>query len=191
MEAVSGGRPLEETTLVQLAQRGDGDAFAELVRRYEEIAFRVAYLITRDAAEAEDASQEAFVRSYRAIGSFRLGQPFRPWFLRIVANQALNRHKAAQRRTNLIERYKFESEEGEATIEDTAAASERSETMWRAIALLNESDQTVIYLRYFMALPENEVAAVLRCRPGTVKSRLHRANGRNPRGVSRCNQTLL
>ncbi len=145
--------PLEETTLVQLAQRGDSDAFEELVRRYEEVASRVAYLITCDAAEAEDAAQEAFVRSYRAIGSFKLGQLFRPWLLRIVTNQALNRRKAAQRRTGLAKRYGFQTQNIEGTIEDATLASERSETVWKAIALLKENEQAVIYLPLFYGTP--------------------------------------
>ena len=76
------GRPLEDPQLVERAQRGDTDAYGLLVRRYQGLAVRVGQLITDDAAEAEDAAQEAFVKAYYALGRLRPGAPFRPWPLR-------------------------------------------------------------------------------------------------------------
>ena len=80
------GRPLEETELVERARDGDAAAFAALVRGHQEIAFRTAYLITGNAADAEDAAQEGFIKARRALGRFRAGEPLRPWLLAIVAN---------------------------------------------------------------------------------------------------------
>jgi RNA polymerase sigma-70 factor (ECF subfamily) len=71
------------------------------VRRYQEIAFRTAYLIAGDAAEAEDAAQEGFVKAFYALDRFRDDTPLRPWLLTIVANEARNRRKASSRRANL------------------------------------------------------------------------------------------
>src|SRR5436190_7728488 len=99
MRAVE-GRPLEESELVRRARRGDERAFAELVRMHQQIAFRVAYLITGN--EAEDAVQEAVLKAWRALGRFRPGAPFRPWLLRIVANEARNRRRSAGRRAELV-----------------------------------------------------------------------------------------
>src|SRR5947209_5976739 len=96
-----GGRPLDDLELVERARRGDVSAYDDLVRRYQELAFRTAYLITGVAAEAEDAAQEAFVKAYYALPRFRAGAPFRPWLLRIAANEARNRRKAAGRREAL------------------------------------------------------------------------------------------
>jgi hypothetical protein len=79
-------RPPAEAELVSRARRGDAAAFGTLVDTFAEIAFRTAYLVTADAAEAEDAAQEAFVKAYRALDRFREGSPFRPWLLRIVGN---------------------------------------------------------------------------------------------------------
>src|SRR5436190_24357241 len=95
----------QEQQLIQRAQRGDVAAYDALVRQYETMAFRAAYLITRDEQEAADAAQDAFVRAHRALGSFKLGEPFRPWLMRIVTNQALNRIQAMKRRANMNERY--------------------------------------------------------------------------------------
>ena len=83
------------------ARRGDGDAYAALVAAHQEMTFRTAYLVLGDAAEAEDAAQEAFVKAYRALDRFRDGEPFRPWVLRIAVNTARNRRRSARRRTGL------------------------------------------------------------------------------------------
>ena len=81
------------------ARRGDERAFAELVRMHQEIAYRIAYLISGD--EAEDAVQDGVLKAWRALGRFRPGAPFRPWLLRIVANEARNRRRSSGRRVAL------------------------------------------------------------------------------------------
>ena len=83
------GRPLQEHELVERARAGDAAAYAALVRGHEEIAFRTAYLITGNAADAEDAAQEGFLKAHRALRRFRAGEPVRPWLLTIVANEAI------------------------------------------------------------------------------------------------------
>ena len=91
-------RPPTEDELVERARGGDAAAFAALVRDHEEIAFRTAYLIARNAADAEDAAQVGLTKAWRALPRFRRGAPFRPWLLAIVANEARNRRRAAGRR---------------------------------------------------------------------------------------------
>ena len=78
-----GSRPLEDRELIERARGGDVGAYEALVRRYQDVAVRAAYVVA-GADEAEDAAQEAFVKAYRALGTFRLDAPFRPWLLRIV-----------------------------------------------------------------------------------------------------------
>ena len=95
------GRPSEERELVLRAQQGDHHAFETLVRAHWEVAFRLAYVITRDSADAEEATQDAFLKSWRALGRFRRSRPLRPWLLRIVANEARNRRRSAGRRSRL------------------------------------------------------------------------------------------
>jgi DNA-directed RNA polymerase specialized sigma24 family protein len=85
------GRPTEDAVLVERSRNGDQDAYGELVTRYQAIAARTAYVITGTAADAEDVAQDAFVKAYYALDRFRSGAPFRPWLLRIVANEAINR----------------------------------------------------------------------------------------------------
>src|SRR5258708_24999718 len=95
------GRPEEDSELFARAQRGDTAAYEEIVRRYQQIAFRTAYVITGSAAEAEDAAQDGFVKAFRALGRFRPGAPPRPWILRIVANEARYRVRSSHRRLGL------------------------------------------------------------------------------------------
>src|SRR4029077_8946634 len=76
-----------EAELIQAALRGDGSAFAELLRPHYQSAFRVAYGLLHDSTEAEDAVQEAAFKAWRRLGNLREGSSLRPWFLAIVANQ--------------------------------------------------------------------------------------------------------
>lgn len=165
-----------EQDWIRRAQRGDVSAYDALVRAYETLAFRAAYLITRDAHEAADAAQDAFVRAYRALNTFRLDEPFRPWLMRIVTNQALNRIQASKRRANMNERFvQNENETREPNdAQKNLETREQNEKLMRAVQRLKPDEQTLITLRYFLELPEAEVAHTLKIPQGTVKSRLHR-----------------
>lgn len=147
------------------------------MRQHQELAFRTACLITGDAAEAEDAAQEAFVKAYYALARFRAGMPFRPWLLRIVANEARNRRKAAGRRTGLALRAAEDwgYDEGVMSPEAAALAREQRTTLLTALNELRTEDRLVIGYRYFFDLSEAEMAGALDCPRGTVKSRLSRA----------------
>ncbi|MDX6511719.1 MAG: hypothetical protein QOE36_1223, partial [Gaiellaceae bacterium] len=81
------GRPLDEADLLERARAGDARAYEEIVHTYQGIAFRTAYLIAGNAADAEEAAQDGFVKAFRALRRFRRGAPFRPWLLAIVANE--------------------------------------------------------------------------------------------------------
>jgi RNA polymerase sigma factor (sigma-70 family) len=171
-------RPLTEHELVERAREGDGVAYATLVRNHEETAFRIAYVICGNAADAEEAAQEAFVKAYNALGRFRSSEPLRPWLLAIVANEARNRRRSAGRRSALVLRAAGEGRpSGEAAPSPEAAllAGERRATLLAALERLGERDRTVIACRYLLELSEAETAAALAVRPGTVKSRLSRA----------------
>lgn len=169
---------MEDAKLAELAREGDTAAYERLVRMHQAVAFRAAYLVTGDAAEAEDATQEAFVKAYRALGRFRPGAPFRPWLLAIVTNEARNRRRAAGRRAGLALRAARESSFSGASPEAAVVASERREELLGALGDLGEDDRMVIGYRYFLGLSEAETATTLGCARGTVKSRLSRAIGR-------------
>jgi len=170
------GRPLEDAELVDLARDGDVHAYEELVSRYQGIAYRVAWLVARQAGEAEDAVQEAFVKAYYALPRFRPGAPFRPWLLRIVANEARNRVRSTRRQERLVLRAAAVEPGGAAPSPETAALDRAdAQALVRALEKLPEPDRLVIAYRYLFELSEAEMADALDVRPGTVKSRLSRA----------------
>jgi RNA polymerase sigma-70 factor (ECF subfamily) len=171
------GRPLPESELVERAKRGDQGAYGQLVQAYQGIAFRTAYLVAGDSAEAEDAAQEGFVKAYYAIRRFRPGAPFRPWILQIVANEARNRRRAAGRRAGLLMRTVADASSGEAapSPEGALLIREQRDALFAAVESLREEDRLVIGCRYFLELSEEETAAALGWPRGTVKSRLSRA----------------
>jgi RNA polymerase sigma factor (sigma-70 family) len=173
-------RPLSEAELVARAKRGDERAYERIVEQHQTVAFRVAWLISGSAADAEEAAQDAFLKAHRALARFRDGAPFRPWLLRIVANEARNRRGAARRHQRLVLRAAEERRPDDAVPSPAAALldSQRRAELLAALSRLSERDRVAIACRYFLELSEAEMAAAMRCRRGTVKSRLSRALAR-------------
>ena len=169
--------PGEEALIVR-ASRGDPTAFEELVLAYQSLAFRTAFVIAGDAADAEEAAQDGFVKAHRALSRFRPGEPFRPWLLAIVANEARNRRRARGRRAALVLRAEAEPRASGEDPEEAALGSERRERLLTAVEGLRDDDRDVLACRYFLDLSEEETAAALGIARGTVKSRTHRALSR-------------
>ncbi|MGH2626931.1 MAG: RNA polymerase sigma factor [Anaerolineales bacterium] len=166
------------------ARQGEPAAWEELVRLHQEAAFRLAYLILGDAAEAEDSVQEAFVRAFGSLARFDETRPFRPWLMRIAANHARNRRRSMARywaRLQRMARRDPEMVQGAPPPRPAGSA----ETLWQAVRRLGNGDQEVIYLRYFLGLTEAEAAEVMHVPAGTVKSRLHRSLARLRQMVTR------
>jgi RNA polymerase sigma factor (sigma-70 family) len=174
------GRPLDETDLIGRAKRGDTHAYEELVYAHQGIAFRIAYVVAGNAADAEEAAQDGFVKAWRALGRFREGAPFRPWLLQIVANEARNRRRSAGRRAHLALRAATEEPSGDAAPSPEASllSGETRETLLAAVNELPEDQRTVIALRFFVGLSEQEVADAVKLPTVTVKSRSARAHDR-------------
>jgi len=169
------GRPQNERELALRAQRGDARAYEELVRPHQEIAFRVAYVITRNAADAEDATQDGLVKAWRALGRFRTSEPVRPWLLQIVANEARNRRRSAGRREQLALRAANVSGEAAPSPEDATLDADERARLLAALEQLPADAREVLACRYLLQLSEEETAAALDVARGTVKSRSARA----------------
>ena len=175
--------PHSEAVLLTRACGGDLDAYDQLVRLHQQLAFRTALVLTRNAADAEDAAQEAFVKAWRALPRYDRERPFRPWLLAIVANEARNRRRSAGRRDLLAVRAGREPAgvgvgAAPASPESGLLVGERDAALAAALERLDERDRQVIACRYLLELSEAETAAALGCRAGTVKSRLSRALAR-------------
>jgi RNA polymerase sigma factor (sigma-70 family) len=171
-----GSRPLDEASLVVRAKHGDAAAYEKLVRMHQAIAFRVALVAAGDRGEAEEAVQDGFVKAYRALGRFREHAPFRPWLLRIVANEARNRRRSAGRRAGLAPRAAAAASGDAAPSPEAAVLSHaRRAELLAALGELDQRDRDVLVHRFLLELGEEETAAALGVRRGTVKSRTSRA----------------
>lgn len=159
---------------------GESDAYAAVVRRHTDAARHVA-LVLGAGDDADDVVQDAFVKAYQALGRLHEGAAFRPWLLRIVANETRNRYRSRRRRENR-ERWAAQLD-GRLLIDppDPATAMsnlERRKELVSVLRALPEPQRLAVVCRYLLDLDERETAAVLGCRPGTVKSRVHRALAR-------------
>ncbi len=174
------GRPADDAELIARAQRGSIHAYEEIVQRYQQLAFRTAYVITGSAADAEEAAQDGFVKGYRALGTFRTGAEPRPWLLKIVANEARNRVRSSGRRHQLELRLTEGFRQGDAapSPEAAAVAADERRRLLEMVNELAEDDRRVIACRYLLELSVQETALALDLPEGTVKSRLSRALGR-------------
>lgn len=171
------GRPLDEQELIARSQKGETGAFEQLVRIHQGNALRVAYLVVRDHAEAEDVTQEAFVKVYRSLAGFRRGSPFRPWLLRIVRNEALNRVRSRHRRESMAVRVANDSASGDAAPSPEAVVLTEDER-GRLLSVIDELPgryRDVVAYRYLLEMSEAEPSAILGIALGTVKSRTSRA----------------
>jgi RNA polymerase sigma-70 factor (ECF subfamily) len=168
----------DDDALVAASQRGDEKAFGEIVRRYQRAIHRLAWSLTRNANDADDLAQEAFVRAWGAIGRFERGQPLYPWLARIVTNQAFSLFRHRRRRPESSIEPLLEAGQQWGVDDDPAehaARSERDTRLRACFAQLSEEQQTVLALRSVQDLAYDEIAQVLGIPPGTVMSRLSRA----------------
>jgi RNA polymerase sigma-70 factor (ECF subfamily) len=165
--------PTLDAELVVSARAGDVGAFTTLVERYRVAALRLAYGIAGN--EAEDAVQDAFVKAFRKLDTFRPESAFRPWLFTIVANEARNRRRSMSRRVSLDLRVRDEAHAVGAASDMLAIEHEQRRLLVAAVNNLSDHHREVVALRFFAGLSEEETAAVLSCPAGTAKSRLSRA----------------
>jgi RNA polymerase sigma factor (sigma-70 family) len=154
--------------LVSRAKAGDRLAFDEMVGPLVDQAFRLAYGMLHDREAAEDAVQEAALRSWRKVGNLRPGTQMRPWFLAIVANQCRG---VARGRWWSVIRLEATAWAAGTGFEDRIV---RGADLRAALRKLAVDQREALVLRYYLDLPLEEVAAITAVPVGTVKSRIHR-----------------
>jgi RNA polymerase sigma-70 factor (ECF subfamily) len=158
---------------------GDAVAYGELLARHRSSALRVATVVLGSASDADDVVQIASERAWRSIGTVDPDRGFQPWFLRIVANTARNDRRAAGRRRAAELRIALQPADGGGPDPQSATVTHAErEAVVAAMNRLDSDTRLVIALRYFEQFSEHEMAEVLACPIGTVKSRLSRAMGR-------------
>ena len=161
-----------EQTIIQRCQQGDREAFHWLVQQYGDLAMRLAYIRTRDREQAEDIIQDAFIAAWRAMPLFQAGRPFRPWLLRIVLNQCNMSLRRKTLSTVPLEQTTLYAQNSDP--EQRAAHDEARLHLRTALATLPDEQRQVVDLRYFADLSVPEIAQIIDCPLGTVKSRIHR-----------------
>ncbi len=178
-----GDREIDQE-LVERAQRGDKQAFGLLVDKYQRKLARLLSRFVRDPAEVEDVTQEAFIKAYRALPKFRGDSAFYTWLYRIGINTAKNYLMAAGRRAPTstgVDSDEAESlEEGEQlrdinTPESLALSREIGDTVNSTMESLPEELRTAIQLREIEGMSYEDIAQIMNCPIGTVRSRIFRA----------------
>jgi RNA polymerase sigma-70 factor (ECF subfamily) len=169
-----------DEALMEMLQGGDATAFDLLVLRYQKPVVNYLYRLTGNWALAEDLAQEAFLTLYNKGGQFQLHLRFRSWFYKIVTN--LHRYEHRKRKRLHTQQLAFRGEEGSAeqsvadTSSDPATQTERNELqsqMRNLVRALPEKQRVAVVLHVFQGLSYKEIASVVGCRVGTVRSRIH------------------
>lgn len=179
---------MDDAALIERCRNGDLAAFEPLVEKYRQRVWRLAYNVLRDREEAWDAAQDAFIRAYQALPSFRGQSAFYTWLFRITMNVASDRarSRAARGRAFGTERVPEEDwdrvlvdpPEGEGTPEQSAAGAQDRERIGRALETLSPQHRNIIVLSDIEGLSYKEIAETLDIPMGTVMSRLHNARKR-------------
>jgi RNA polymerase sigma-70 factor (ECF subfamily) len=164
----------EDLDLVRQAQGGQKDAFGALVNRYQKVMYNVALRMLGNPADAQDATQDAFVKAYERLASFDSHYRFYSWMYRILVNECLNVNRGRRPEEALD----GDEEEGSGTPFDVALDAERREQIQMALLRLTPDYRTVVVLRHFAGQSYDEIAEALAIPEKTVKSRLYSARQR-------------
>ena len=187
MSAGPVSNPIDEQALIERAQSGELAAFDQLVLRHQEAVFAVALRMLGNWDEAQDVAQDAFVRAYRAIRTFRREAKLSTWLISITMNLCRNRRRWWARRKRVItasldEPADLEGESlGQQVVdpsagpEDLAQQHEQQQQIGNALKRLDQTHRSVIVLRDMQGYSYEEIAQMLGCHVGTVKSRISRA----------------
>jgi len=171
-----------DRALVRLAQSGDLGAFDELVVRYQERIYALVYHMTSNHEDAHDLAQEAFVKAWKALRNFKGDSSFYTWVYRIAVNHTLNHLKTRRNRTHHVSLndLDFNAEHDPDLIQLISHKNPRrdvnlkelGERLNEAMQRLSDEHRTVVTLHDVQGMPHDEIAQILQCNPGTVRSRL-------------------
>ncbi|MEI7730555.1 MAG: sigma-70 family RNA polymerase sigma factor [Verrucomicrobiota bacterium] len=181
-DSVAVGRTqLEDEVLVSRAQRGEATAFEELVRRYQDRIYSTIYNMTSNHEDAGDLAQETFIKAYRALNSFKGDSSFYTWIYRIAINKTLNFLKQRKNRVLMsLNDLDFNAEHdpdivaliSEKTPRRDINLAELQEKLNAAMLKLSEIHRLVVTLHDIQGMPHEEIAQIMDCNVGTVRSRL-------------------
>lgn len=176
----------EDALLVEKAIGGDADAFGQLVEKYSALVYRTVFFDVRNREDAEDLSQEVFIKAYKALAGFRRDSEFSTWIYRISKNTVYDyiRKNAREKTIPLSEmsagddsdrEYEIPDDSGKYEPERTVLRKETESMIGSAIASLSEEHRDILIMRDIEGYSYAEIAAILSLEEGTVKSRISRA----------------
>lgn len=163
-----------EQELIRRAQRGDGEAFRQLVEAYQTQVYRLALRMCGESA-ADDVTQEAFLAAWRALPDFRGDCRFSTWLYRLTTNAGIDWLRREKRHRSTDDVTELELPDDAPSLQEQAEQSETQSAVRRALSRLSEEHRQVLLLRYMQELDYAEIAAALEISEGTVKSRISRA----------------
>ena len=165
-----------EDALIMQVQTGDLDAYGEIVREYQNSVFNVCLRILGDVQEAEDLTQEAFLRAYRNISQYDPTRPFGPWMRVLAANLCYNHLKKARlARVPLEDERESLKDDSQRSPEVLLELAQESQSLYRKIWRLPEVQRVALELRHFQGLSYQEMADAMDLPLNTVRSHLYRA----------------
>src|SRR3954454_8246022 len=173
--------PVEESVLVKRARQGDLAAYDDLVRRYQERIYATVYHMTSNHEDANDLAQEAFIKAFHALKSFKGGSSFYTWVYRIAVNKTINFLKQRKNKSQMsLDDIDFNAEHhpdlvaliSEKTPRREINLAELQEKLNEAMQKLSEPHRLVVTLHDVQGLSHEEIAKIMECNIGTVRSRL-------------------
>ena len=166
----------EEQIWILQALQGDQYAFAQLVTRYQRQVYNLAYRMLQNAQDAEDATQEAFLRTYRALPSFKVGKKFSSWLLSITSNLCIDVLRRRRYIWLSLEDVSFRLASSTAEDPDRRVLrQEHTDQVQQLLHCLSDKYRLVVILRYWYDMSYKEIAETMDLNLNTVKTRLHRA----------------
>jgi RNA polymerase sigma-70 factor (ECF subfamily) len=175
----------------------DNERFNELMQATYHKVYRLAYRLSSSRTDAEDLTQEAFLRAFRSFDSYQGDKPFENWIFRIVTRLYLDLRRRRARRVNAVsfdaplrldgveDSVQFETADGQPSAEDALLQSALSEKMESSLSQLSEDQRRLVWMADVMQIPYKEIAEEFDAPVGTIRSRLHRAHKQLRRILSR------
>lgn len=176
-----------EQALIRLCQAGDLHALEQLFTTHKDDVFRFACLVVRDHGLAQDVTQETFIKVFRSIRTFGFRASFKSWLYRVAVNESislLRRRRLKEEHDGVFRTGPRQESQRDWQPEEAVLKDEMRHALRTALDRLDPLHRTVIILKYYQELSDSEIARVLRCPPGTIKSRLHRARELLKRGMA-------
>ena len=166
---------MKDADLVRLCQNGDMAAFEQLFYRYQERVYSTAYRMMADQEDAQDLTQEIFLKAYQRISKFNFRAAFSTWLYRLAINLCIDELRKRKKSADTMPLEEAVSQADTNTPEDHVISRDREKQVWDAINSLKEKERAIIILRDIEGLSYKEIAEVFKCSLGRVKSRLHEA----------------